>query len=365
MRFDVTIVTSGHDIADARLHREVAAFRRAGLTVEVLGLGRPTGAPDGAARVKTWHRGSMLKRGCLAMRLPWLAHGSVLVSLDPDSAVGCYLRRLLVPGSRRVRWVADVHEDYGALIQDRPWARGLLGVLGGLVARAGHWLVRHADLTAVADTHLNTDAPRRLVVRNFADVTMLPAPSDPAPAPKAIYVGDLRASRGLQAMVEAVAGAPEWTADLVGPVQAKDQAWLDERLGGDEALAARLRMPGRLPPVKAWCRATGAWAGFLLLEDTAAFHESMPSKLYEYLALGIPVISTPLPRPVHLIERTGVGVVVKDAAEAAAVMRRWASNPAEYRAVLAAARRAAAEVGKAAGQMDALAAAVAELVDQA
>jgi hypothetical protein len=39
----VTVLTSGHDVADARLHREVAALRRAGLRVEVLGLAEPAG----------------------------------------------------------------------------------------------------------------------------------------------------------------------------------------------------------------------------------------------------------------------------------------------------------------------------------
>ena len=34
MRPQVSIVTSGHDVADARLHREVAALSRRGLEVE-------------------------------------------------------------------------------------------------------------------------------------------------------------------------------------------------------------------------------------------------------------------------------------------------------------------------------------------
>ncbi|NUR30435.1 MAG: hypothetical protein HOV83_32045, partial [Catenulispora sp.] len=36
---DVSIITGGHDVADARLHRLAAALRRAGLAVEVIGLG--------------------------------------------------------------------------------------------------------------------------------------------------------------------------------------------------------------------------------------------------------------------------------------------------------------------------------------
>jgi hypothetical protein len=39
-RYDVTILSSGHDVADARLHRHCAALHRAGLRVEVLARGR-------------------------------------------------------------------------------------------------------------------------------------------------------------------------------------------------------------------------------------------------------------------------------------------------------------------------------------
>src|SRR5437660_1476257 len=45
---DVTILSSGHDVADARLHRHCAALRRAGLRVEVIAKGRADDAPDGA-----------------------------------------------------------------------------------------------------------------------------------------------------------------------------------------------------------------------------------------------------------------------------------------------------------------------------
>ena len=44
-RIDVTLLSSGHDVADARLHRHCAALRRAGLRVEVIAKGRAEDAP--------------------------------------------------------------------------------------------------------------------------------------------------------------------------------------------------------------------------------------------------------------------------------------------------------------------------------
>ena len=90
----VSIVTSGHDVADARLHREVAALQGAGLSVEVLGLGDPGAGPPGAS-IRTWPRRGGVVRAWRALSLPWRARGALVITLDPDVAVGAELRRTL------------------------------------------------------------------------------------------------------------------------------------------------------------------------------------------------------------------------------------------------------------------------------
>ncbi|MDR3360033.1 MAG: hypothetical protein LBO20_05195, partial [Bifidobacteriaceae bacterium] len=207
---DVSIVSSGHDVADARLHRATAALRRAGLSVEVVALGRADDAPAGCV-VRVRPRKGRLDRLKMALEAPWRARGRVLVTLDPDSALGAYARRALVGGDR-LRLVADVHEDYAALLADRPWARGVAGRAASWLAKAGAWAAGRADLTVVADSHLAPDAPRRLVVRNLPDLSLLPVggAGTPDPRPRALYIGDIRASRGLFQMLDAVKAAPAW-----------------------------------------------------------------------------------------------------------------------------------------------------------
>ena len=100
-----------------------------------------------------------------------------------------------------------------------------------------------------------------------------------------------------------------------------------ERLRTDPALEGRVRLHGRLAPRQAWEVARGAWVGLLLLEDTPAFRDAVPSKLYEYLACGLVVVTTALPRPADLVRRSGAGVVVPDAAGAAAALRRLEAEP--------------------------------------
>jgi glycosyltransferase involved in cell wall biosynthesis len=326
---EVSIVTSGHDIADARLHRIVAGLGRAGVSVEVFALGRAEDGPAGAQLHVRRHAGFVRRLG-RALGWPWRARGRVLMTLDPDALVGAVLAGAI----RRRPVVSDVHEDYAALIRDRGWAKGPAGLGGRALASAANRLSRHCALTVVADEHVPPlQATHRLVVRNRPDPEMLPAGADYDPAPRAVYIGDLRRSRGLRTMVEAVSGAPGWTLDLIGPVAAADRSWLAARLAGEPDLAARVHRHGRQPPVQSWQIAAGAWAGLCLLEPTPAFLDTLPSKLYEYLAAGLVPIVTDLPRQRACVADAGVGYVVAGAADAATALRELAERRAELPAL--------------------------------
>lgn len=354
---DVSILTSGHDVADARLHRVSAALLRAGLSVEVLGLGMAKDAPEGVtARVRP--RPGLAGRALLALTLPWKARGATLFVLDPDALLGARLATLL----RRRALVADVHEDYAALVLDRPWARGLVGSIAGLMVGVATSVARRCDLTVVADDHVPPlQASHRLVVRNEPDPRMFPTGVVPSEHPRAVYVGDVRRTRGLAAMLETLEAAPDWTLDVVGPVASADQTWLAQRLASSPGLAARVRWHGRLTPRRSWEVASGAWAGFSLLEPTPAFLDAVPSKLYEYLAAGVVPIVSDLPRQRRLVAEAGSGVVVADPAAAAAALAAISGDPEERRRASAAGHAWAASAGGGGEAYDLLAAAVREL----
>lgn len=354
---DVSIVTSGHDVADARLHRVSAGLLRAGLSVEVLGLGCATDAPEGVtARVRP--RPGLLGRAVLALLLPWKARGATLLVLDPDALLGARLATL----ARRRRLVADVHEDYAALVLDRAWAHGAVGRIARLMVGAATSVARRCDLTVVTDDHVPPlEAAHRLVVRNEPDPRLLPPDALPSEHPRAVYVGDVRRTRGLAAMLEAMEGAPEWTLDVVGPVAAADQNWLAQRLADSPRLSARVRWHGRLTPRRSWEVASGSWVGLCLLEPTPAFVDAVPSKLYEYLAAGIVPVVSDLPRQRLLVCEAGSGVVVADAAAAAAALVAIAGDPEERLRASAAARSWAVNAGGGGAGYDRLAAAVREV----
>jgi glycosyltransferase involved in cell wall biosynthesis len=200
-----------------------------------------------------------------------------------------------------------------------------------------------------------------MVVRNLPDLTVLPEPAPPEPTPRAVYVGDVRRSRGLATMLAALEQAPGWTLDVVGPVAAADEAWLADWQARSPA-AARVRWHGRLAPDRAWRVATGAWCGLSLLDDTPAFREAVPSKLYEYAAVGLPSVATPLPRVVELLTASGAGRLAGDAAQTAELLRAWADDPAALAPLRAAALAWAATLAADGSPYDDLAAEVARLL---
>jgi glycosyltransferase involved in cell wall biosynthesis len=353
---DVSLVTSGHDVADARLHRVCDAFTRSGLSVEVLGTGDPAMAPRQVA-VSTRPRGGHIRRFVDALTVPFQARGRVLLIFDPDAVPAGWLRQRLRSGPL----VVDIGEDYKALLADRDWAKGLAGFFARAIVSIALAVARRADLVVVADEHVPPHVARnRLVVRNVPDGDYLPAPSDPDADPRAVYIGDLRRSRGLQSMIDAVSAASGWQLDLVGPVSKADRPWVDDWLATSPALD-RVRVHGRLPPREAWHIAEGAWVGLALLEDTPAFREAMPSKVYEYLDCGLAVLVSPLPRMAALVAESGAGCVVADAEAAAVVLRHWAADRASLTRARTAARVWAARNRTTPSAYEALAAEVARL----
>jgi glycosyltransferase involved in cell wall biosynthesis len=355
---DVSMVSGGHDVADARLHRIANALVRAGLRVEVIGLGDPAGAPDDTV-VTTHARGGRTRRMSDAVLLPWRARGRVLFVIAPEMVTFAAVAARL----RRRRLVVDVYEDYAKLAHDRAFSVTARTAALALV-RLGTAMSARADITSVADEHVPPrTARRRLVVRNLPERDRLPAPAEPVGPPRAVYIGDVRRSRGLQTMLEAIELAPDWSLDVVGAVSAADSEWLDQWQRRSPA-AGRVRMHGRMPPAESWRFASGAWAGLSLLADTPAFRDAVPSKVYEYFAVGLPVVATPLPRVRAIVEESGAGAVVVSASDAAAVLQRWSTDPARLALSREAALRWAEDSLPAVSPYDDLAAEVARLLEK-
>ena len=351
---DISIISSGASLADARLHRLTLALLRQGLTVEIFAPGLVKDAPrllnnttadtesnsaDTAAGTtlfirkplvgKAWIKSSLLARYYRSRIFVLRSRGKVIYAISPESVAPAFGYATLL----RRKLAVDFFEDYLRLLKDRAWARKYFGIIGWIASsdtKSALWFAKRAALTTVADVQVPPfDAAHRLVVRNLPDHSMLTMSGERDKAPRAIYIGDLRKSRGLHMMLEVAALASDWEFDFVGGVAASDQEFVDEWFATNPSAATRVRFHGRLAPSESWKLAKGSWVGLSLLESTPAFIDAVPSKLYEYMSVGLATISTPLPRCIELISKSESGAIASSALAVTQKLQHWQQEPTE------------------------------------
>jgi glycosyltransferase involved in cell wall biosynthesis len=146
------------------------------------------------------------------------------------------------------------------------------------------------------------------VVPNTTYVPQTAAPpAPPGAAQRVVYLGHLSPDRGVGEMIELAALLrPHGVAvELIGPADARARALIEPAQA-----QGLLRWPGFVPNDQAMTLVDGALAGLSLLQDEPNFRHSMPTKVVEYMARGVPVVTTPLPAAADLVTRYECGFVV-------------------------------------------------------
>jgi glycosyltransferase involved in cell wall biosynthesis len=330
------VVTVVHHPEDARIrHREIGALLDAGVQVtyaapfvahgvdlpDVAGL-RPVDLPHATGRT----RATAFRAARRLLAHEAADHDVVLVH-DPEivaAAAGLGIDNLV--------W--DVHEDTAAAIEAKPWvpprARAPL-------ARAARAIERHAErrheLILAEYAYADRFERDHVVVPNTVRVPATVAAPGPS---RAVYLGSLTMARGAATLLQTgrlltVATRGEVKVEIIGG--ARDTRTADTVDWGVKC--GHVVHHGFVPSALALPMLDGALAGLSLLEDRPNYRHSMPTKVIEYMAHGLPVITTPLPLAADLVERSGCGVVVPfdDAEATAAALIELARDP-ERRAAL-------------------------------
>ncbi|MCI3270977.1 glycosyltransferase [Streptomyces cylindrosporus] len=328
----ILVVTVVHHPEDARiLHRQIAALRERGhqvvyaapftarkvaprADVEGVDLPRAAGRDRGAAL--------RAARELLAERGP---ETDVVLLHDPELL-------LALPGTLR-RWrrtgkapvtIWDVHEDTAAALTMKRWVPRALRPPLRLAVRAAEGLAeRHLRLLLAEDAYQERFRRAHPVVPNLAT-----APPDPLPPPGAervVYLGHLSRARGTLDLIETAALlAPAIRVEVIG---AADPDVRDALTAADRD--GVLRWHGFLPNDRALALLPGALAGLSLLHDQPNYRHSRPTKVVEYMAHGVPVVTTPTPLAAELVDRHHCGLIVpyEDPAAAAQAVQRLRTDP--------------------------------------
>jgi glycosyltransferase involved in cell wall biosynthesis len=135
------------------------------------------------------------------------------------------------------------------------------------------------------------------VFPNYPDTSRYPSP-DSTPRREVVHVGDVTMVRGLDVAVEA-AGRAGIPLRLIGPVAEDVRAQLTRRA---KRGAIEVIFEGSKPNPEAMAIAAGSAVAIVPWKDLPNYRESAPTKLFEYLALGLPVVASDLPG----VRRAGV-----------------------------------------------------------
>jgi glycosyltransferase involved in cell wall biosynthesis len=173
------------------------------------------------------------------------------------------------------------------------------------------------------------------------DLRALPGGSRIPPGPIVLYLGGLMAGRGLESLVTAVSTMPA-NAQLVLLGQGALGPALRE-LAEAGGLGSRVHILPPVAPDQVVSAAAGASIGVSpYVASSLNNRYSLPNKLFQYMAAGIPVVASDFPQVREVIERSGAGrcVDTSDPAAIGAAVSAILNDPAVAATMGAAGRRA-------------------------
>ncbi|MFP3881971.1 MAG: glycosyltransferase [Actinomycetota bacterium] len=282
MKATVLVVTTVHWPDDTRIRERL--IRTLSREFEVRYASREPGPTDTSDLRWIPLRGGRVRRNLSALRHCLLSDWEVLVVHDPELLPTAMLTRAL----RRRPVVFDVHENIPATAFTRSWVpdrmrRPLAWVLGILL----RFVERPLVITLAEEGYSSLFAGDHVVFPNYPDTSRYPEPASGDGS--VAYLGDVTTERGAGVAVDA-ANFHGRRVVFVGRVTEEVKMWLRERAKDPSGL----EFTGLLPNPEAIERIRTAGVGIAPLLDTPNYRHSLPTKILEYLAVGLPVVASDL-----------------------------------------------------------------------
>jgi glycosyltransferase involved in cell wall biosynthesis len=348
--YRIVHLTSAHAALDVRIfHKECRSLARAGYEVLTLGNHACTDIIDGVKLRGLGDSGGRIHRMTIKLlgicREAFRADGDAYHFHDPELLMAGLILRA---AGKRV--VYDIHEDLPRDVLSKTYiAKPIRKPLMWIVERVENSAARRmsglvAATPAIANRFYGINGDT-VIVNNYPildEFTPLANFKWESRAPAVTFIGGIAVERGIREMLAAMDLLPRtlgaklalggwfWEealrADLVATPQWEHVNWhglLDRK--GIAFLLTRVR------------------AGLVLYHQQVGREVAQPTKLFEYMAAGIPVIASDFPLWRKIIEDAGCGLLVNplDVAAIADAIERLITNPTEAEAMGQRGRQAA------------------------
>jgi glycosyltransferase involved in cell wall biosynthesis len=279
------VVSTVHPADDPRIKRKLIGTLQDEWNVVFAGKGRGPVDRTGI----TWRElgGGRLRR--------WLGAGFLLLgrSYDVASLHDPELLPLgLLAAWRGRRVVFDVHENVPGQLRTKDWLPSFLRrPLAGLAGWLLHVAERRMEITLAESGYAGLFRQTHPVFPNYL-IGIPPSPREPDPETGVVYLGDVTEPRGLVEAVDAVGRAGVARCTVMGRCAPEFRKRLLQIAAGH---GLDLRFHGFVTPDRALEIAAGATLGLSPLLDTPNYRWSLPTKVLEYLAVGVPTLASDLP----------------------------------------------------------------------
>jgi glycosyltransferase involved in cell wall biosynthesis len=276
-----------------------------------------------------------------SLALPRLPRAVVVISTSPQFF--CGLTGLIARAVHRAPWILEIRDIW-------PESIVTVGAMRqGLVTRGLEWLERlaykQADrIVAVTDSFVSHivercgDAAKIAVIKNAVDLSLFNHSVEASVAKRALglegkfvaaYVGTHGMAHGLDTILDAarlMAGEPHIHFLMVG--DGAERARLVER--AKSMRLVNVSIVGQRPKADMPFVWAATDASLILLKRQEMFKKVLPSKMFEAMAMGCPIILGVEGEAKELLDvaGAGIGITPESADELAACLRKLASDNA-------------------------------------
>lgn len=208
------------------------------------------------------------------------------------------------------KFVFDMHENLPKAVLAKEWISPSMRRLVAAAVRPLERLMLTGVPIVFAENSYAADYPWARPTSTILNYPMLDVLDSARSArrPGSVgYIGSIRPERGLIVTLETlralkIAGRSV-AFDLIGAVDPRNLEILTAymRDGLD------LRLHGYLPMAEAWPLISGCQIGLALLQPMPNYVNSYPTKIFDYMGLGVPVLCSDFPLYRQLVEEVGCG----------------------------------------------------------
>jgi len=330
----ICLITTVHPAFDIRIfHKEAVSLAKAGYEVTLIASDGGSGIRDGVRLV------SMPKAGNRFARMTLGASRAFFSSLKTKAQVVHFQDPELIPVGLALRMagikvIYDVHEDVPKAISSKHyiprWIRAALSFFMLLLEKMASPFFSAIIAATPAIAERFRFHHRMVIVCNYPLSGEIHESTVNSRSDSMICAGVISENRGALVMLEAIRKlnerrkttlilAGKFSPDSLRPAMERHPGWKHVEYAG---FLDRPELAGAL---------MRSSAGLVILDPEERFRVALPTKMFEYMAAGIPVIASDFPLWRRIITEAGCGILVDPANPDAIAdaMETVLSNPME------------------------------------